>query len=89
MSTDFNVFVIQESHNLQYPCIPDAQDPVIAVAYLMESWCKLESKSRIAEWNKRARDMGLMECEIRRFVMIKLSNARKLLCSGGSEAVEE
>lgn len=89
MSIEFNEFVIRECHNRNLPCIPDPQDPVVAIQYLAESWLGADGQSTVNGLSKLAYEMGLVDCKLLRKPCISLSKARQLLVAFGSEAQAE
>jgi len=84
MSIEFNEFVIRECHNRNLPCIPDPNDPVVAIEYIAQSWLVADGKKALYDLYKTARILGLVDCVLMRKPCVALSNVRKLLIAFGS-----
>jgi len=87
MCAEFNSYVLRDAREYRnadgkrYPVVPDIRDPLLSVAYFLEAWCGVIGRPARSDAAKRAESLGIVECEIRRHRMVRLSNVAQLVSS--------
>jgi type II secretory pathway predicted ATPase ExeA len=85
LSSEFNGYVLRDAREYRnddgksYPVIPDISDPILSVAYICEAWCSVFSSKAKTTTSARAAELDIVECEIRRHKMVRLSNVQRLI----------
>lgn len=88
MSDEINAYAIKDCHARQFPCIPDVRDPILSVRYLGIHWAQTEDKKALTAMGKKATDLGLVVCIIRRHRCIRLSDFQKVILHKEDEPEE-
>lgn len=74
-----HIFVLKQCQEAGYPCVPDLNDPIVAVKYIVTKWLGHDGRNSIEEYVNRAINLGFVCCEIKRHQCMRLSDAHKLV----------